>query len=359
MKRAPKEPPAVVLPVGGGKGGIGKSAVAASLGLALSRLEHRVTLMDADLGGSDLHNLLGLDNDRPGIGELLTTRGMVLADVVYSTAEPGLSFVPGDAMVVGAANPGFQKKRKLLNAIGRFPADFILLDLGAGTSLTVMDFFLAGPVSLVVMLPERPAVLSAFNFLKNAVFRALDRILRDNAKTAAVLAQYRSRSRGPGSMDMAELLASLARVNPGQGARATEAVARLRPKLIVNRVHKVDDFAHAGALARRVKQDLGLEVEVLGFLPEDEVVRQGAQERRVALELDPRAPFCQAITLCALKIAPWAGRGGQWQAHRAFDGSFERAATEFSPLFPPPGQGIPTRSELLARLAALEIKHQL
>ena len=136
-------------------------------------------------------------------------------------------------------------------------------------------------------------------------------------------------------------------------------MGRLRPKLIVNRVHKVDDFAHAGALASRVKEDLGLELEVLGFLPEDEVVRQGAQENRVALDLDPRSPFGQAITLCALKIGAWAGRGGQWQEHQAFEGSFQRAATEFSPLFPPPGQGLPTRAELLARLARLEKEHGL
>lgn len=350
---------AIVLPVGGGKGGIGKSALTASLGLALARLEHSVAMIDADLGGSDLHNLLGLDNQRSGLGEWLTSKTLDYREIEYPVLEPSLYFVPGDAMVVGTANPGFQKKRKLLTAIAKSPREFVLMDLGAGTAITVMDFFLSSPLSLVVMLPERPAVLSAFNFLKNVLFRSLDRLLRDNAKTSAVLAEFQSRGSGPGNMKVGDLLTAIDQAVDGQGERARAELARQRPKLIVNRVHKLDDFVHASNLQRRVWEDLGLKLEVLGFLPEDEVVRQAAGEGRVALDLDPRAPFCQAVTLLAMKLAPWAGRRDEWQAHGAYGESFERAATEFSPLFPPPGEGIPTRAELLARLHELESEHSL
>src|SRR5512136_1558160 len=45
--------------VGGGKGGIGKSLIAASLGWQLARMGRRVVLVDADLGGANLHTCLG------------------------------------------------------------------------------------------------------------------------------------------------------------------------------------------------------------------------------------------------------------------------------------------------------------
>jgi flagellar biosynthesis protein FlhG len=346
----------LVLPVGGGKGGIGKSALTANLGLTLARLDYKVTVVDADLGGSDLHNLLAQDNERPGLGEVLTNKELTVAQVWQPVLEQGLHFIPGDAMIVGTANPSFQKKRKLLHDLKALPGDFILLDLGAGTAITVMDFFLTSPFSLVVMLPERPAVLSAYNFLKNVLFRALDRIFRDNARTKSVLAEYQSRGKGPGSMAIDDLIAALDAALPGSGVRARRAIERWRPKLVLNRVRTIDDFVYARNLQTRVLEDLGLLVEVLGFLPEDELVHTAAQENRLALDMDPRALFCQAVTRLALQLSPWAGRAKQWLEHRAFDDSFERAATDFSIYFPPPGERIPTRAELLERLRELEGK---
>lgn len=140
LKKQKANPP-VVLPVGGGKGGIGKSVITANLGLALARLEHRAIVVDADLGGSDLHNILGQGNDEAGLGEVLTSKDLTVDQVVRPVLEPRFRFVAGDALVVATANPSFQKKRKLLHDIKGLDADFVLLDLGAGTSITVMDFF--------------------------------------------------------------------------------------------------------------------------------------------------------------------------------------------------------------------------
>jgi flagellar biosynthesis protein FlhG len=357
MARPKKKPSTtVVLPVGGGKGGIGKSVITANLGLALARLEHRAIVVDADLGGSDLHNILGQDNDQAGLGEVLTSRELTVDKVVRPALEPRFYFVPGDALVVATANPSFQKKRKLLHDIKSLDGEFVLLDLGAGTSITVLDFFLTSPLSILVMLPERPSVLSAFNFLKNAVFRALSRIFGRNAGTEAVLASYRARSRGPGAMKMAEVIAALEEAAPGEGARARKAVERWRPKLVVNRVRLMDDFVYASQLERWARDDLGLLVEVAAFLPEDDVVREAASQNMPALDLDPRAPFCRGIALLGLELAKWAGKPGAWAAHRDFAGSFERAATEYALLFPPPGTAIPTKEELLKRLKDLEAK---
>ncbi|MCB2187364.1 MAG: P-loop NTPase [Deltaproteobacteria bacterium] len=346
----------IILPVGGGKGGIGKSSVAANLALALARLDHPVTVVDADLGGSDLHILLGLDNDRPGLGEVLTSRELTLDQVVYPVLEPRLFFVPGDAMMVATANPSFQKKRKTLHALRSLPGQFALLDLGSGTAITVMDFYLTSPLSLVVMLPERPAVLNTFNFLRNAVFRALERIFRDNSRTKKLLQEFQARSRGPGQSRLRQLAAALEDAAPGQGARAQRAVARWRPKLILNRVRRVEDFVYARQLERWATEDLGLNLEVLGFIPEDDLAREAAAGGHPALDLDPRSPFARAIALLALKITPWAGRGHQWATQTEFTQSFERAATDFARLFPPPGTPLLTRQELLNRLKELEKK---
>jgi len=48
-----------IIPVAGGKGGVGKSFVTANLAVALAQAGKSVIAVDADLGNSNLHTLLG------------------------------------------------------------------------------------------------------------------------------------------------------------------------------------------------------------------------------------------------------------------------------------------------------------
>ena len=63
-----------IIAVAGGKGGVGKSTIAVNLALALGRLGHRVTLVDADLGAANLHTMLGLLNPAAGLADFLDHR---------------------------------------------------------------------------------------------------------------------------------------------------------------------------------------------------------------------------------------------------------------------------------------------
>jgi len=50
----------IVYAVGGGKGGVGKTVLTASLGIGLASLGHQVVIVDADLGGANLHTCMGI-----------------------------------------------------------------------------------------------------------------------------------------------------------------------------------------------------------------------------------------------------------------------------------------------------------
>src|SRR5512134_4067696 len=58
--------------VGGGKGGVGKSVVAASLAAAMAGTGRRCALIDVDLGGANLHTLLGVSRPRRTLSHLLS-----------------------------------------------------------------------------------------------------------------------------------------------------------------------------------------------------------------------------------------------------------------------------------------------
>ena len=49
-----------IIAVGGGKGGVGKSFLTANLGTALAKSDCKVTLVDTNVGASNLHTFLGI-----------------------------------------------------------------------------------------------------------------------------------------------------------------------------------------------------------------------------------------------------------------------------------------------------------
>ena len=64
-------------------------------------------------------------------------------------------------------------KEELLNGIGNLDASYVLVDLGAGTSPEVLDFFLGAGEKIVVITPEALSLHNAFVFLKAAILRFL------------------------------------------------------------------------------------------------------------------------------------------------------------------------------------------
>jgi hypothetical protein len=80
---------------------------------------------------------------------------------------PGLKLVSGAAdLLSAAATGGHLQKLRLLGQLRMLEADVVLIDLGAGTSESVLDLFLLSDVSIVVVMPE-PAI-GGYRFVKKA-----------------------------------------------------------------------------------------------------------------------------------------------------------------------------------------------
>ena len=71
--------------IGGGKGGTGKSFVAASLGIFLAQIGKRVILIDTDLGCANLHTCLGLSYPEATLSDFLRGRVKKVQDVLVAT----------------------------------------------------------------------------------------------------------------------------------------------------------------------------------------------------------------------------------------------------------------------------------
>ena len=58
--------------IGGGKGGIGKSLFTANVGITLAQMGNRVCVIDADLGGANLHSCLGVTQPMATLDDFMT-----------------------------------------------------------------------------------------------------------------------------------------------------------------------------------------------------------------------------------------------------------------------------------------------
>ena len=93
-----------IIPIASGKGGVGKSFLAANLSIALAGLGKKVIAADLDFGGSNLHSCFGMHNTHPGIGDYLRARYGKLEDLLVKTNTDNLQFLAGDARSPFMAN---------------------------------------------------------------------------------------------------------------------------------------------------------------------------------------------------------------------------------------------------------------
>jgi MinD-like ATPase involved in chromosome partitioning or flagellar assembly len=157
--------------VAGGKGGVGKSVIAANLALAVARSGLSCLLVDGDLGAGNQHTLFGEEPRKQSLDSFLLGEAASLDAVCKASRFPGLSLAFSREGAVGAANPKHSQKQKLLRHLAKIEADVVIIDLGAGTSFNTLDLFLAARVRLVVTTPEPTAVQNAYGFIKCAAAR--------------------------------------------------------------------------------------------------------------------------------------------------------------------------------------------
>jgi len=269
-----------IVAVGGGKGGIGKSLVSANLGIALARAGHRVTLVDVDLGGANLHTCLGINQPQGTLSDVVT-KGTRIDALAAPTGIENLSIVSGAMDALDAANPRAQARARLVEQLQTMDTDYLVLDLGAGTSLHTIDFFLLADHGVLVLLPEPTSVENAYRFLKAALFRRLQQTAQ--ALGVAPAAEAGLGSQGSAMRTPAEVVRAVAETHPDAAAQLERSLRDFRVKLVVNQVRSAADQNVGRAVVAAWKKFFGLDMDYLGAIAYDDSAWQTVRKRRPLL----------------------------------------------------------------------------
>jgi flagellar biosynthesis protein FlhG len=154
-----------LITVASGKGGVGKSNIALSLGAQLVGSGLRVVLLDADLGVANTHLLAGLKVGRTLKDVIAGNCGI---DDVIARVSEGPDVVPGSSGIYDMANISAPRRLALLAEIGKLTSryDVVLVDAAAGVSGAVLDFVVAADFNIVVTTAETTAITDAYALIK-------------------------------------------------------------------------------------------------------------------------------------------------------------------------------------------------
>lgn len=143
-----------------GKGGVGKTTAAANLGVALSKLNQKVALVDMDMGLRNLDVILGLENrivyDLVDVAEGVCplTRAMI-----RDHRHPGLALLPA-SRARGQDAINVRQMREMTEQLARM-YDHVLVDCPAGIETGFHNALAGAHNAVIVTVPEVSAVRDA------------------------------------------------------------------------------------------------------------------------------------------------------------------------------------------------------
>ncbi|MCX7982205.1 MAG: MinD/ParA family protein [Syntrophales bacterium] len=240
-----------VIAITSGKGGVGKTNIAANLGFLLAQMGKKVLVLDADMGLANLDVVLGL-TPRFNLSHVLYGEKSLAETVVKGPG--GMLVLPASSGIQELAEMTGTQKTILIDEMSAFGSDmdFLLIDTSAGISSNVMYFNAASREIIVVVTPEPTSLTDAYALMK-------------------VLYQKHDRKRF-------RLLVNMAR-----GAGEAKAV-----------YHR---------LSVALGHFLRIGIEYLGFIPEDEKMAEAVRCQKPVAVLWPSSPASVSFKAIAKTLA--------------------------------------------------------
>ena len=227
-----------IITVTSGKGGVGKTNLSTNLAITYAQAGKRVVLMDADLGLANVNVILGII---PKYNLYHLVRKQRNLEEILIDTDYGIKIVAGASGFAKIANMTADDRQTFIVEMSKLTdVDIIIIDTGAGISDNVLSFIAAAQESIIITTPEPTAITDAYGIIKIIATEI------PNIKEA--------------------------------------------PKLLVNRVKSATD---AQRVSKRIidisNQFLNIEVDYIGYIYEDDAVRQAVLRQTPFSVMSPKS----------------------------------------------------------------------
>ena len=290
-----------IWPIGGGKGGSGKSFLAGNLGIWLAKQGNKTLLIDADFGAANLHTMIGIPYQPKSLSDFLNKKVQTLAETVIETRVPNLYLISGAGNNLDTGNMPYEQKMKIVRAISKLSYDFTLLDLGAGTSFNTIDFFLISDSGIFVTTPEPTSIENVYRLMRAVYSRKIRQLLKAY-QFRTLVEETEARTNGAMVNNPEYFLSVIKELEPEKGKMVEEALWASQFKLVLNQLRKQDNPKMGVLICRIIEKHLGLPVQFIGNIAYDDLVHDAVCQRVPFLDKYPHTQtavdlkkFCKQI----------------------------------------------------------------
>jgi flagellar biosynthesis protein FlhG len=295
--------------IAGGKGGIGKSFVTANLGIALCERGKKVIVVDADLGGANLHTLLGIPQPPMSLDNFIRGGMRSMKGLLTETGIPNLQLIAGAHDILALGNPKQSQKQKIMRHIYSLDADHIILDLATGMAPHVFDLFLISENGILLVTPEPTSLENAYQFIRGVFFQRWMHMATDNA--IKKLIEVAMDANNPeGIRTPFDLLARVEKVDSEAGKMFRKGMQDFRPRLILNQARNRKEAEFGFAVRSVCRKYFGLELSYLGYILYDHNVYLSVQRGRPFFQDYPSSDATECVRDIATRMSD--GRGLTW-----------------------------------------------
>lgn len=277
-KRSTK-PSVLVWTVVSGKGGIGKSFVASSLAQSVAKTGLKVTLVDLDLNGANLHTFFGLNPRSKNLGHYFANKSSRLSELEATTPNHNVKLIMG-AMYSAHLKLGPDHFTRLKEDIFKLNTDVVILDVGAGYGDCQSEFIKISDKTLLVTTPEPTSIESTYRWFESFVFAGLcdHEVARNWFVNKCDGDKYRRSLRE-------ELLKT------STGVEVLKRLQALPIHLIVNQVRSYEDEALGMSMKSVMLKYFGAEIKYSGYIQYDNAVWQSIRSRSSVMKEQPFSPL--------------------------------------------------------------------
>lgn len=287
--------------IGSGKGGVGKSFLAASMGVALARAGRSVILVDANLAAPDLHAHLGIKAPRLTLRDVLGHTSP--SEALIPTAEPQMRFLSCVGDELGMANLAPGEQQEMAGRLSCLDADYVLIDVGSGTSLGVLDFFNLAHEPIVVTSPDPASMRCTYRFIRNSTYRRVQLRFGSHNEVGAALRQMHQNAGTAKSRTMIDFLDLLRPAAPEVAESIAAMMDAWRPLLLVNMAASEQDQRIAEIIRSAVRKFVNVDMQFCGLVKFDPAVRGAALHMNASDSGKPESALACQIRDIALRLA--------------------------------------------------------
>jgi len=269
--------------IGGGKGGTGKSFLSSNMAMNLAYRGKKVTLIDADLGGANLHTFLKIKKPKYSLTDFFEKK-VPLSDIIKTTEIPNLRFVTGDIHSLDSAGVRYTQKLKLYRHIKNISSDYVIVDLGAGSGHNTIDTFLIADKMIVVTLPEVTAIENLYMFIKKVLFRKLNQMLGEQGLKDAARKAWQQR-KVKDIKNIKELVDHIKALSPHIKTLIEKTLSQFELYIIMNQVKNNQHIETGFSTKSVIHKYFGLDARYSGYIQYNEFfwkfVKQSAAFRQI------------------------------------------------------------------------------